>query len=508
MSRATGTTLVLALGTATVLISAAVAFTHSFTMDPSMPMDSMHTMTSTAKHSTASRPLQGMPLSEMPEMFTAALGLLLVVIGAALRGRPETAADAPSPGRGRGRVLIGVIGTAALTIDISKTSTLGFVIPGMRTEYGLTPQEASLLAVAGLTGTAIGAVLFGALSDRIGRRGSYLIATLGFTATSMCGSMPDFQGNLVMCGLMGIAVGGLAPLLITLLTETVGGTVRGSVVVALSVVATAVGYLVAAGSALWLEPIFGWRVLWLIGAPTGAVLVALAPFVPHFAAAPAAARVQQEPRQPRSARAFGVGLQRAFATLIGLLTFGLTTWVPSLARVGGVPVRTANLMLTVAAVAMVPCAVLLMLGYRRFGPTFMASGLATVTAVLLLALTASGAVATVSWVAAGALVAALFSVNSMSAIFLPIAADLADPGRRGRTTGTVSLFNRLGGLCGPLLLAGLVSSTSDVLTAVSALALLCAGAAWYLGRRHRQHTLAEARAAANGSLTEARAANS
>ncbi|MFD4660071.1 MFS transporter [Kitasatospora sp. NPDC058444] len=477
--RTTGATVLLSLGSLIVLVSSAVAFHHSFAMDPAMPMAHMP--------ADDGRKLHGMALSEMPEMFTALAGLLLVVAGAALRGRPESTAADSGTGR-RGRLLVAFIGTAALTVDISKTSTLGFVIPGLRAEYGLDPRTASLLAVCGLTGTAAGALLFGVLTDRIGRRSSYLIATLGFTATSMCGSMPTFEGNLVMCGLMGLAVGGLAPLLITLLTETVGGKVRGSVVVALSVVATAVGYLVAAGSALWLEPVFGWRILWLIGAPTGAVLALLTPFVPNRTSAPAPAVAKAAPavpHLPRSSRALTHGLQRAFATLIGLLTFGLTTWVPSLARIGGVPVHTANLMLTVAAIVMIPCALLLMLGYRRYGPTSMAAGLATATAVLLLALTASGAVAEVGWIAAGALVAALFSVNSMAAIFLPIAADLAEPERRGRTTGWVSLFNRLGGLMGPLLLASLVSSASAVLVAVSALALLCGAAAWYISRRHR-----------------------
>ncbi|MFF9645679.1 MFS transporter [Kitasatospora aureofaciens] len=477
--RITGATLLLSLGSLIVLVSSAVAFHHSFAMDPAMPMGHMA--------ADGGRKLHGMALSEMPEMFTALTGLLLVVAGAALRGRPESAGADSGTGR-RGRLLILLIGTAALTIDISKTSTLGFVIPGMRAEYGLDPRSASLLAVCGLTGTATGALLFGVLTDRIGRRSSYLIATLGFTATSMCGSMPTFEGNLVMCALMGVAVGGLAPLLITLLTETVGGKVRGSVVVALSVVATAVGYLVAAGSALWLEPVFGWRILWLIGAPTGAALALVTPFVPNRTSAPApvaAGAPSGVQHLPRSSRALTHGLQRAFATLIGLLTFGLTTWVPSLARIGGVPVHTANLMLTIAAIVMIPCALLLMLGYRRFGPTSMAAGLATVTAVLLLALTASGAVAEVGWICAGALVAALFSVNSMAAIFLPIAADLAEPERRGRTTGWVSLFNRLGGLMGPLLLASLVSSPSTVLVAVSALALLCGAAAWYISRRHR-----------------------
>lgn len=470
----------LLLGTAIAMIASGIGFVNAFTMDHSMPG-----MTMPAVPSTASDPLSGMPLSHMPEMFVALGGVLLVVIAAAWRGR--TAAVSATGGK-RGRIVIGVIGTLALTIDISKTSTLGFVIPGMRDEFGLSASTASFLAVAGLSGTALGALLFGFFADRFGRRVTYLITTLGFTATSMCGSMPNFAGNLVMCALMGMAVGGLAPLLITLLTETIGGRTRGSVVVGMSVVATAVGYLVAAGTALWLEPIFGWRVLWLIGAPTGLVLVLLTPWIPDWTGERGEPARRPEPVrsvEPKRKVQFGGGLQRAYALLVGVLTFGLTTWVPSLARLSGVPVATANLLLTVTSLVMVPCALLLVFGYRRFGPVQLAVGLASVTAVLLLALAASGVVQQISWVGAVALVAALFSVNTMAAIFLPIAADLADAAGRARTTGTVSLFNRLGGLCGPLLLASLVSSATDVLVAVAILALLCAFAAWYIGRRHR-----------------------
>lgn len=52
-------------------------------------------------------------------------------------------------------------------------------------------------------------------------------------------------------------------------------------VIGLSVVAPAIGYLVAAGSALWLEPTHGWRVLRLIGAPTGLLLVVLTFLLPQ-----------------------------------------------------------------------------------------------------------------------------------------------------------------------------------------------------------------------------------
>ncbi|WP_231104747.1 MFS transporter [Haloechinothrix halophila] len=426
--------------------------------------------------------LRGMPMAEMPEMYLAGAGILVAVAGALLRGAPRDVAAVAVTGT-RSRWVVAVVATTALTIDVSKTSTLGFVIPGMSAEYGLGPTGASMLAVAGLSGTALGAVAFSRLADRIGRRASYLIAALGFTATSLCASMPTFLGNVVMCFLMGIAVGGLAPLLITILTDLFPGGARGSTVTALSVVATAVGYLVASGSALWLEPSYGWRVLWLVGAPTGLLLTVVAIVIPHRA--PANTRTIDDPPRRLARTTFTTRLQWLYAAMVGVLTFGLTSWVPTIARAGGLATTTANTLLTVVALAMVPCAVVVALTYRRLGPIPLAVLMAAGTATVLLVLTASGLADTLVWLSAAVLAATLFAVNTMAAIFLPIAADLADPARRGRATGTVSLFNRIGGLTGPLVLSFIVTSTTDILTAVAILALLCGAIAAYTGRRHR-----------------------
>ncbi|MGO1052870.1 MFS transporter [Crossiella sp. CA198] len=470
---------IMVAGAATTIICSIVGFFRAFLMDTTgMPMPGMAAPGDSILH--------GMPLAEMPEMFLAGAGILATLAAAVWQGTARAPARAATGTRGR--PLVALVATAALAIDISKTSTLGFVIPGMRLEYGISPQTASLLAVGGLAGTATGALLFTRLAERIGRRNSYLIAVLAFTATSMCGCMPTFAGNVVMCFLMGTAVGGLAPLLITMLADLFPGGARGPVVAGLSMVATAIGYLIASGSALWLEPTYGWRVLWLIGAPTGLLLV-LATFL-----VPDRAHTQPTPEaqpQPHARNAFGARLQWLYAATVGLLTFGLTTWVPSLARASGLTLTTANALLTAVAVVMVPCAVLLALIYRRTGPIPLAVRLALCTAALLLALTTSGLTAAVSWLSAAVLAAALFAVNTMAAVFLPIAADLADPRRRGRATGTVSFFNRLGGLTGPVVLALIVSSVTDVLLAVAGLALLCGAIAWYTGRRHRAAAVLE-----------------
>ncbi|GAA1239287.1 hypothetical protein GCM10009676_24900 [Prauserella halophila] len=430
---------------------------------------------------TAPEQLRGMPMADMPEMFVGGLGIVVLALILSSRGG-RAAADAGEPMSRRRRVVVAFVATTALTIDISKTSTLGFVIPGMRAEYGVTAGTASLLAVAGLTGTAMGALLAGKLTDRIGRRNVYLVATLGFTVTSMCGGMPTFTGNVVMCLLMGVSVGGLAPVLVTLLADVCPPRHRGPVVVGLSILASAVGYLVASGTALWLEPTYGWRILWLIGAPTGVFLTIVTFLVPNRAPqwhAPSA------PDPVRSERpVVGIRLQQSYAALCGVLTFGLTTWVPTLSRGTDIDLDTANAVLAGVALAMVPCAAATAWAYHRFGPAGLSGGLATSTAVMLAGLTVTGTTGN-GVLLTVALAMSLFAVNTMAAIFLPMTADLTEDRTRTRTTGNVSFCNRLGGLTGPVLISGLVASTADVLIAVTILALACGVLGWRVTGRRR-----------------------
>jgi len=72
-----------------------------------------------------------------------------------------------------------LIMAVAITIDVMKPVTLGFVVPGMAREYGLkhpvlNPHGSvpvSLLPFFGITGTVIGSFLWGWLGDRIGQIG-------------------------------------------------------------------------------------------------------------------------------------------------------------------------------------------------------------------------------------------------------------------------------------------------------------------------------------------------
>lgn len=179
---------------------------------------------------------------------------------------------------------------AAITIDVMKPTTLAFVAPGAAEEYGLkspiTPNAAglpvALYPLSGISGTVIGSFLWGFFGDRIGRRASILLAGVIFIAVSVCGAMPNFYWNLVTCFVMGLGVGGMLPITFALMSETIparhrgwmmvliGGDVAGAYIITSWLAAT-----VAAPDA------FGWRMLWLLGLPTGVILILLNRWIPE-----------------------------------------------------------------------------------------------------------------------------------------------------------------------------------------------------------------------------------
>lgn len=176
--------------------------------------------------------------------------------------------------------MLAVLGLA-LIIDVMKPATLGFVMPGIAEEYGITKSTVAILPLVALTGTVVGSIMWGFLGDIIGRRGSIVLASLIFIGTAICGAMPSFAWNVFMCFVMGLSAGGLLPIVFTLLAETIPARHRSWLLVLIAGIGAVGGYLVTAGFAALLEPHFGWRVLWFLGLPTGVLLIMLNRYIPE-----------------------------------------------------------------------------------------------------------------------------------------------------------------------------------------------------------------------------------
>ena len=84
-----------------------------------------------------------------------------------------------------------------------------------------------------------------------------------------------------MCFLMGLAAGGMLPVAYALLAETMPIRHRGWALVLVGGLGAVGGYMAASGASALLQPIFGWRILWLLNLPTGLLLIALGGLFPE-----------------------------------------------------------------------------------------------------------------------------------------------------------------------------------------------------------------------------------
>lgn len=234
--------------------------------------------------------LAGMPMSTgmLAGMGLIFLGVALAAYGLLPAGRQQPIGNLSvlppedGPLTKAHWIQIGLL-SVALVIDVMKASSLGFVIPGMRDEYGLSFSAVAVLPFVALLGTTLGSFLWGALADIYGRRAAILLAAVMFLGTSICGAMPSFTWNIVMCFLMGLAAGGMLPVANALLAEILPTEHRGWCLVLLGGIGTVVGYFATSEFSALLQPFFGWRIMWLLGFPTGIILIVLSPLLPESA---------------------------------------------------------------------------------------------------------------------------------------------------------------------------------------------------------------------------------
>ena len=203
---------------------------------------------------------------------------------AAARIRVVALDDAPIRAQ---HVALLLVMAVAVTIDVMKPTSLAFVVPGFAKEYNLKAPgnphghtPAAWLPLSGITGTVLGSWLWGSLADRIGRRSAIVFAGLLFVTTSICGTMPGYKWNLLMCLMMGMAAGGMLPIAFTLMAETIPARHRGWLMVLIGG-DIAGAYVITSWLAARLTPTYSWRILWLIGLPTGVLFIALIRWIPE-----------------------------------------------------------------------------------------------------------------------------------------------------------------------------------------------------------------------------------
>jgi putative MFS transporter len=386
-----------------------------------------------------------------------------------------------------------------------------------------------VLPVVALMGTTVGSFVWGALADIYGRRASILLAAVMFVGTSICGCMPSFSWNVVMCFMMGLAAGGMLPVANALLAEIMPTKHRGWCLVLLGGIGTVGGYYATSELSALLQPYFGWRIMWLLGFPTGLVLIGLSPLLPESArfllekgrfeearetlsrygaviasdrrepAARPANFAMREAAAPKDKPKGRLGLAIALTLVAlawGFVNFGVLLWLPGSLVAEGRSVSLASVLIAKSALIAVPTVVVTTWLYSLW----------STRSVLILAIgvTTLGLFATLFRGDFPFLANPLISVSllvvgtgAVISILMPYAAENFPVRNRGRATGWVAGCSKVGGVIAQTFAVfalvpafRLAAGAIAIPTAVSLLLI------WIFGRETRGSDLRELEVAA------------
>jgi AAHS family 4-hydroxybenzoate transporter-like MFS transporter len=272
-----------------------------------------------------------------------------------------------------------IIALSLLTamFDGYDTQGIAYVAPVIAQDLGMNVAQLGPIFGAGLVGLMIGAIFFGMLADKIGRKQAIMWSVLVFGIFSILTPFGEsFRGLLILRFLAGIGLGGALPNTIAYILEYAPVRMRGLLVNSPNAF-FALGSIVGGLLATKLIPAFGWQSTFYVGGVVPLLfLLVIALWLPESArfllvkgrSPERIARIMQKiapARQFTPTTRFilepevsGITVKhlftegRAYATVQLWLAFFmnlfvllyLINWMPTLLRQAGQPLQTAILL--------------------------------------------------------------------------------------------------------------------------------------------------------------------
>ena len=217
------------------------------------------------------------------------------------------------PSGSRHAVLAGFLGW---TLDAFDFFVVIFLIDTLAHQFGVPKKEIVRTLAWTLAFRPIGAVIFGLLSDRFGRRIPLMANVIYFSAIELlCGFSPNCTFFLVMRALFGIGMGGEWGVGASLAMEAAPVRWRGALSGMLQS-GYSVGYLLAAVAARFVLPAWGWRPMFWLGALPALLALYIRTKVPE-----SEAWKQHRVRNTGQVLRVVAGQWRRFLYLVVLMTF-------------------------------------------------------------------------------------------------------------------------------------------------------------------------------------------
>ncbi|WP_449432879.1 MFS transporter [Pseudomonas putida] len=165
-----------------------------------------------------------------------------------------------------------------IVVDGYDIAIAGAALPSIIQEMGVTAWTAGIMASSALVGMVFGAVFFGAIAERIGRKWALSICVLLFSVfTAAAGFTTDPVTFCVLRFLAGLGIGGVQPNIVAQMTEYSPKRSR-SLLTTVMFSGYAIGGIIAAvlGKEFIVE--FGWKIVFF----AAGVPIILIPFILKF----------------------------------------------------------------------------------------------------------------------------------------------------------------------------------------------------------------------------------
>ena len=181
-----------------------------------------------------------------------------------------------------------VLAALSIVMDGFDGQLIGFAIPVLIKEWGITRGDVAPALAAGLVGMGIGSACAGLFADRFGRRwaviGSVLVFGLATCAISLANGL---WGIGILRFIAGLGIGGALPSSTTVTAEFTPAR-RRTLAITATIVCVPLGGMLAGVFAGLVLPTLGWRALFLLGGMLpvayGLLLVVVLPESPRFLA--------------------------------------------------------------------------------------------------------------------------------------------------------------------------------------------------------------------------------
>lgn len=176
---------------------------------------------------------------------------------------------------GRYHAVVLFWGIIILVLDGYDLAVVGVALPAIMADMGIDATQAGFMASSALFGMMFGAISFGTLADRIGRRKTIVICILLLSAfTAASGLANDPVTFSVLRFIAGLGIGGVVPVVTAQMAEVAPARLRGRMIT-LVFAGYSVGGVIVALVGRQLIEAYGWEPVFYVTA----LPILLIPFI-------------------------------------------------------------------------------------------------------------------------------------------------------------------------------------------------------------------------------------